>query len=462
MEKTLLMKERSALFIAYEFPPEGCRGTKRGLKFIKYLGLFGWKPIVLTVNCPNYEFHDGTLMQELPGGVCVYRAFTAEKLFYRNRHSSGEVVDTAAEKRDTSAQGLFHRILVRLYHAVGGLLRVADSRVLWLPFAVAKGVWIAAAKHAELIFASGPSFTNHLVGAIVRRLTGIPLVVDFRDAWVSDPARTPGKRWQTAALEAQERFVIRSSRRVTATTDGICDDLHLRYGGDRRKFVTITNGLDQDDFDRVVAPAIEPGPRPMRIVHAGTLGGERSPLQFLKAIRLLRDAHPSVFQATSVIFVGQNSAFRDGKTIESYLEELGLDGRVVLTGFVSRRESLDFMSTADILLLIIGDVPVAKRRVYGISAKIYDYALIGKPVITIAGDGASADMARYLGTGPVLHPSDEQAIVDCIADYHRQFQTPAGIPVTTRKDRLAEFDFRSLSGKLASCFNQVAGRRSRS
>jgi glycosyltransferase involved in cell wall biosynthesis len=197
----------------------------------------------------------------------------------------------------------------------------------------------------------------------------------------------------------------------------------------------------------------------MRIVHTGTLGWERSPLHFLKAIRYLKDNNPSVFSNIEVVFVGQNSVFRDGKTIREYLVELGLNGSATLTGFVSRKESLEYMATADILLLIIGEVPEKKRPTYGISAKIYDYALMGKPVITIASDGASAEMARYLQGGIVIRPDDVPAIAECVARYYVQFRSPTGITNTIRQDRLEEFDFCNLTKKLAVCFGGIARRK---
>lgn len=454
------MSKETVLFIAYEFPPEGCRGTKRGLKFLKYLPGMGWRPIVLTVKSPNYDFHDGTLIAELPEGIPVYRAFTAESLFHKKRYSPGAVRDAMADKRNTAGQGRMRRLLLRVYHAFGNLLEFADSRFLWLPFAVFKGLGIIARNRVGVIFASGPSFTNHIVGAILKKLTGVPLVVDFRDAWISDPAKNPVTTWHRKVLEAEERFVISTANRVVSTTDGIRDDFVSRYHGNLTKFVTVTNGFDRSDFQFVNEAQGEGKPsRSMRIVHAGTLGWERTPIHFLKAVRRLKDADPAAFRNIEVVFVGQNSRFRDGKTIEEYVDEMGIKDRVILTGFVSRKESLRYMMTADLLLLIIGDVPENMRRIYGISAKIYDYALTGKPTITISGEGASADMARYLRAGDVIHPNDEAAITASIKRLYSEFTSRGGIACTIHQGRLDEFDFTNLSKKLSQCFRDITLRR---
>ena len=44
------MNQQSVLFVVYDFPPEGARGTKRTLKFLQHLPQSGWAPVVLTAS----------------------------------------------------------------------------------------------------------------------------------------------------------------------------------------------------------------------------------------------------------------------------------------------------------------------------------------------------------------------------------------------------------------------------
>jgi hypothetical protein len=60
----LLMKK--VLIITYYWPPSGGPGVQRILKFVKYLPLFGWEPVILTVENGNYPSIDNTLLAEIP------------------------------------------------------------------------------------------------------------------------------------------------------------------------------------------------------------------------------------------------------------------------------------------------------------------------------------------------------------------------------------------------------------
>jgi glycosyltransferase involved in cell wall biosynthesis len=193
----------------------------------------------------------------------------------------------------------------------------------------------------------------------------------------------------------------------------------------------------------------------LKILHAGTLGDERSPREFLEALGDVLRADPEMEKKIKVVFMGQNTPFRDGRTMGEYLEQYGLKNVVKLTGFVSRKESLQAMVNSDVLLLIIGKVPKAESYVYGISAKIYDYAFARKPVMTIAEDGASADMARKLGLGCVVDPNDKKGMKEWIRRYYVAFKSN-DLNITTNEDLLSSFDYRNLTSKLADHLSDLA------
>jgi len=448
------MKMKKVLFVAYEFPPEGCRGTKRAMKFIKYMLPMSWEPVVLTVENPNYEFHDGSLLAELPSNLKINRAVTLESLFVRTACEGGEVHDSGAAKRDLSGMPYYRRLLLGIYHGLGRFFRVPDSRILWLPFAVVKGLRLIRRENIDVIFASGPSFTNHLVGVALKKLTGKPLVIDFRDAWVSDPARRVKDSWQRRTIVRMEKMAVTVADKVVSTTEGITLDFIERYGAQNGKFITITNGYDLDDFKELKVDERENGSR-FRIVHAGTLGWERNPRQFLKAVGNLLKENKEMRENVELVFVGQNTPFRDGRTIEDYISENGLEKNVRFTGFVSRKQSLEEIAGAHLLLLIIGKVPPEESFIYGISAKMYDYALANRPVLTIAEQGASADMAARLRLGAVITPDDNESIKESIRSYYMEFKEQGQIDLKINSDLLNRFNFTQLTDTLVRNFNQI-------
>lgn len=448
------VSRRKVLMVAYEFPPEGSRGTKRAIKFVKYLPTLGWDPVVLTVKNGNHDFHDGSLLGEIPGFNDIYRAYTLESLFLRtNGYEAGEVTDALLERKRRTENGA-GRYLANLYHGMGRFLKIPDSRILWFPFAVKAGLSIVQQRGIDAIFASGPSFTNHLIGVALKGGTGKPLVVDFRDAWAADPAIVWRNGFQKRMAGRLEKKVISRADRVIATTEGISGDFEQRYGAEKGKYITVANGYDSKDFEGLEKRGAAISQTAFTLVHAGTLGGERNPKQFLQALGSLVSKNDALRKDIRVVFVGQNTKFRDGCTIEQYIEQYGLQDVVALTGFLARLTSLDHIVRADALLLIIGAVPREKAHIYGISAKIYDYALASKPVLTISDEGATAEMAKRLRLGPVVSPDDHETIerrILSLYDAHKRGALKSNI----NRDLLESFDFRNLSAKLADCLNSV-------
>jgi len=445
----------SVLFVVYDFPPEGARGTKRSTKFVRHLPKNGWAPVVLTARDQPYDFYDGSMVEEVPDNVPIYRARTLESLAYRNQYKPGEVRDPATDARNAPPPSILRRAFLRLYRGIGKFVSVPDSRILWLPFAVPMGFRLIHRHRCQVIYSSSPSNTNHIVASILSRLTGLPMVIDFRDAWVGDPV---GGAYPGRANVWLERFCVRTASFVVCTTDGMREDFLKRHGGMPSKYVTITNGFDPADFP---APSIKDSRNRsgvLRLVHAGTLGSERSPKEFLAAVGQLVRERPEVEEKLEVIFVGKNSPFRDGRTIERYIDEYDC-GRVVrLIGYVSRRASLDFIQQADALLLIIGRVPRNGAFIYGISGKIYDYAAARRPVLTIAEAGSTAEMAGRLNLGPVVHPDDIDQIkitLQSLLDRHERGSLRCELNV----ELLKTFEFSNLAGGLAEYFQKACALR---
>src|SRR5208337_5578184 len=120
------MEAGNVLFVAYEFPPEGCRGTKRAMKFLKYLRPMGWNPIILTVKDGNYEFHDGLLFAELPPDLRVFRTYTFENLFYKHNYKENEIRDARSDKDRMKRTPNARKLLLKIYHNIGKVLRIPD------------------------------------------------------------------------------------------------------------------------------------------------------------------------------------------------------------------------------------------------------------------------------------------------------------------------------------------------
>lgn len=417
---------------------------KRPLKFLKYLSQKEWCCSVLTAK--NEAFHplDPSLVAEIPSGVRMHRVFTLESLFKRDVSPARE--DSSREVAKPAAAVNGKSIWYRLYKQVGQQWSIPDSYILWLPFAVARGHKVCRKEKVDVILATGPSFTNFIVGALLKKLLRIPLVLDVRDAWMADPSIRWRNKWAKRMNAHLERFVIHWADRVVTTNPFVTRDFSQRYPDKPAgTFDTILNGYDLEDF-RLVSECARFDE--FTIVHTGRLYAERTPKFFLQALQLALRAKPQMRDRTKVLFVGSCETYLDGKRIEDYVREYGLEGVVQVVGTVSRGKSLEYQLKAHLLLLLIGIVPAKTALTYGISGKLFDYAACNRPILTLANEGATRELIVTHGLGDIFFHEDASSISKFLVRSFEQYASGCQAQGPGSK-AVGQFDFKCMSEKLA-------------
>jgi len=452
-------RNASLLIVAHAFPPSGGAGVRRVLKLAKYLALWGWD---ITVLAPKrgevfvYPY-DPSLQRYVPEGVRTAESFSPERWLAPSCIVSRKRGQTSKEGDGDALSAA--RIWKWIYRRASRAAAIPDSAVTWLPFAIWKGINVIRSQRIDVILATAPPFSTLLVGAALKRITGVPLVAEFRDAWTAEPARNQGmSRMRRKVERHQEAWAVAAADWVVAVTDGVTADLEQRYSRTHRlgRFITVPNGFDRDDFPRQTPPSsMSLGPKRFSIVYTGTLGGLRTPWFFLQSLSQLLIQKPFLRSRLSVVFVGHCGRFQDGLTLGDYVRHLNLENVVEIVGFVTREESLRYQREADILLLLVGLVPPNQSDCYGLSAKAFDYTLAGKPVLTIAEEGATANYVRASGIGEVVSHYDGAGIADAI---ERAMQGRLRYaPCDTVIDR---YDYASLVRRLESVLLSCMRKRS--
>ena len=166
-------QQRNVLYIAYYFPPLGLSGVQRTLKFVKYLPSYGWKPTVLTVGPTGYYAFDESLLREIEEAqVDVIRTGSLDI----NRMMKG--------KRPVRMPSEGLRKILQFF---GDLFLIPDSKIGWKRKAVKAASELLRTKHFDAIVATAPPQTDFLIGYILKKRFKVPLVLDYRDAWLEYP-----------------------------------------------------------------------------------------------------------------------------------------------------------------------------------------------------------------------------------------------------------------------------------
>ena len=177
---------KNVLMIAYDFPPIGGGGVQRTVKFAKYLSIFGWNPILLTVekDANNIEYADASFLEELSSKVTIYRSRIVEPhdiyRFFGGKQKQGS--------RESRILHLDHdgaNFMSKIKDIVSSFL-VPDSKIGWYPGAIRKARQIFNTHQIDVIYSTSPKTTSHIIARHLSGKYGKPWVADFRDAWFDD------------------------------------------------------------------------------------------------------------------------------------------------------------------------------------------------------------------------------------------------------------------------------------
>ena len=111
------------------------------------------------------------------------------------------------------------------------MIAIPDSQIAWI--SAPRGIRLA--RRCSVVYASCSPFSSALSGCIIKRATGRPLVVDFRDAWTLNP-HAHHFRFHQRVIEALERRVFRlrgSHHPEHRRRKALCTRNAIRHG--RRK-----------------------------------------------------------------------------------------------------------------------------------------------------------------------------------------------------------------------------------
>jgi glycosyltransferase involved in cell wall biosynthesis len=360
--------------------------------------------------------------------------------------------------RDANVETRFRNLIRNALKHGTQYLKIPDSRILWIPGAIIAGIIMVSRNKINALFATGPTFTSLIVGAILKKICRLPLILDFRDAWIGDPMfpKTPSISYKIN--NKVERYVIKSADLVISTNPFVTKDFERRYADlGRGRFKTIYNGYDEDEYISLEIKEKRRNDR-MTIVHTGILYNERTPRYFLQAVRDVIGLLPEIRQEMRVIFVGRCEPFDDGKRIEDYVRDYDLEDIVELIGERSRRESLEYQVTADILLMIVGIVPPRMAMTYGIPGKIFDYMIMKKPILTIADDGAAREFITENRIGDIYHHKDIDGITKQVMRYYGDFKEGK---LESRRDscRFETYDLKYLTKCLSDSIGQILEKK---
>jgi glycosyltransferase involved in cell wall biosynthesis len=390
------MTPLNLLLVSYSFPPAGGVGVLRAASLARYFPAEEIRLDVLTAHNASAVGADSALLRDIPSEVTIHRAIALDlpfgikkwikKLITARKSPPGKAVASADKPN------FLKRILQDIL--------LPDPQVTWLPALTRAAKRIVESRKIDLVLITVPPFSSVLLVERLRKeFPQLPIVVDFRDEWLSTTINLVSFSRSERALQAardSEASAVRNATAVVSVTEAARREIRARYPLEpATKFHYIPNGFDATRL-RNFTPLS--GPRPgdkIIVTYIGTVYGSTEPTVLIEALQSL----PSEVKSRYLFrFIGhiEEPRFREAL--------LKLGDMVELKGFMPQHEALAAMNETNYALLISHDR-------LNVSAKFYDYIGAGKPILAcIHPEGDVRILLEKLRAGWWADSRDAEAI----------------------------------------------------
>jgi glycosyltransferase involved in cell wall biosynthesis len=270
--------------------------------------------------------------------------------------------------------------------------------------AVAKALKMHAKERFDVIVATGNPFAAFAAAWMISRLTGVPYVVDYRDAWTLDlfadkPAYPDGH-----SVWSWERRVLARASGIVFVNDALRRWHAERYPAQADKMMIVPNGWDPDVLEMVGSELpLHRSKPPLRFSYVGTITTAQPVLEMVEAFQLARE-HPSLADAELNLY-GHLGFFKAGHIRLSQLMKIDDENRVGgeetgihYRGPVSKTEVAHTYAESDVLVFLAGGAK------YVTSGKIFEYMANGRPIVSVHAPGIAA--AEVLAGYPLWFNAD--------------------------------------------------------
>jgi glycosyltransferase involved in cell wall biosynthesis len=221
------------------------------------------------------------------------------------------------------------------------------------------------------------------------------------------------------------RRLVRTAAAVVSVTPYWAQQDASFFG---REAACITNGFDPEEMPTRVHRADR---AVVTIAYVGQLVPEQSLEPFIEAMRRLSATDNSSYRAIRFVYAGKHP-----ERITDLCRTAGLADVVTVSGQLERRDALQLMVDAD-LLLVAGISPAIRNPwlVKGLyPGKVFEYLGAGRPILCVPEDGgALKELLEHTRSGVSL--TTPEAICEYLADCVRQ--KSSGLEIAHRPDPAA-------------------------
>ncbi len=384
--------ERNILMLCYYYPPLTDVGCRRSVSFSRYFKKYGWKPTVLSVSNPDPVLcRVGTDIP--PEGVTVHYCRSLFSTYWFLGKINGLLTKVLRPFGIQLKRNPFY-----------DLINIPDPLWSWIPSAAITSYRLIKKRGIDLIYVSCSPFSSAVAGVLLKKLTGKPLVLDFRDPFALEVPPFPLSDVPTYRRRINrklETWLLRNADVFVVTPDEIRQRYIQQYPWIRDKIHTVYNGIEPDDLK---VNKLEEFSK-FSIIYGGNFYFDyiKSDV-FFQALAQLKTAGNVTADNFQFLYYGG-----DGQRINDKAEEYGIEDLVNTGGMIPYQKMLNLLTGADLQLLRIVEA--------NMGTKIFDGLALNVPLLATIPEGEPSDIVRkYSPESYLVGTQDTEKVAAAILD----------------------------------------------
>jgi glycosyltransferase involved in cell wall biosynthesis len=335
------------------------------------------------------------------------------------------------------------------HELIPNLLLVPDFASGWIPLSVLKGLKLISTQRIDLIFATCKPNSSAIIGAILSKLSGKPLVIDLRDPWrrgivqkmVGNRSRANtnvAERWKGLVDEILETKSLQQASKIILTTQETLQVYCKLYPSLKNRFEVIYNGYADDFFTEESKGRFNE----FTIVYSGSyyyyLDKSEAFFQALANIKKDNKLNGNI----RFIYIGKSAI------VSKMIKKYNLRQMADCTGYLGRKEAIDLVRSASVILL--------RNIKPHLSTKLFEGLASGIPLLALTGEGEAGDLVRqYSRSSMIVGDSNPIEIEDAIRSMYTKWAERKLVYEVSSAFK-ARFSKYSLTEQFAEILNRCA------
>ncbi len=459
---------KKVLIIANAFPPYHLVGRLRTTQFAKYLPENGWEPVILTPTSTYLWEKDDAVLDEIPKGLKIYRAYLPPSLpviiknltSSKNRPPRKETKSSQQEKKVEAKPFKNVNLKKILINCINGFQKFLNTyilipgyHILWIPFATKRAIQIIKKEQISVIFTSFPAYSLNIIGYMLKVVTRVPWVADYRDLWTDDLSRDWLPRWRKRLERFLEFVVMKRADRIIIVSGQMVHIMLRNFPYlNNERFAVISNGFDPE-YSKIIITNYKKGTS-FKIVYTGQIKNFTHS-KFFFAVDELIKKNDDLAKKIEIILVGRIVETEKEKIFQE-LNKQNIISRLHITGWISHAKALEIQKNSDVLLLIIGSkVPNPETILTG---KIFEYIIAQRPILALVPEGAAKEVILKTRTGIPVHPENLKGIKNAITELYKQWKSDS-LFIQPDWTEINKYDRKNLTKKLAAILDVILNKK---